>query len=470
MQRSARGARWIAARVIAVSSAVLLLIVAVLVVATPATALDTPVGDCSGDMVFQFPAGDRRLVVSSSLERGPFDLGFTLEPGVYDVVAESWDGLSKDQPNEQWKFALLNAAGATVVVSPPTLDVPDDGNFITTRFRLEVPEAAGTVVALHAQLGDPTVKNSVDALCIGFAAVAPPVPGVGVVKLTNGVDAALVAVGAAVTWTYEVTNVGNEGLVDVVVMDAVLAPVGVAAPVVACPGLELAVGASMTCQASGVALDLGGGGGVDGGGEYVNEVTTTAVGLSSGLPVTATTTSTYTNPGPPPEPDEIAIGIEKHTNGRDADHPTDADVPRLEAGDAITWTYEVTNLEEETLVGIVVTDAVTAPLGTASPTVECPTTELAAGESMTCTATGTALDLEPDEHYANVATATGTGVTTGRVVSAHDSSSYLPVTGIETATLAIAGLALSMFGGGVLVGTGGRGSRPRRVRGSRSPP
>jgi hypothetical protein len=87
-----------------------------------------------------------------------------------------------------------------------------------------------------------------------------------------------------------------------------------------------------------------------------------------------------------------AITLEKKIDGEDADHPPG---PRITAGDAIEFTYEVTNSGTETLTSIVVID---------DGEVTCPKATLAPGESMTCTSAAVA---QPCLNL-NVATATGT--------------------------------------------------------------
>jgi uncharacterized repeat protein (TIGR01451 family) len=85
-------------------------------------------------------------------------------------------------------------------------------------------------------------------------------------KLTNGQDADLppgpvLAAGAAVSWTYEVTNLGGDILTDVAVTD----DRGVT---VTCPATDLGPGASMTCTGDGIAQA----------GQYANVGTVTALG------------------------------------------------------------------------------------------------------------------------------------------------------------------------------------------------
>ncbi len=89
-------------------------------------------------------------------------------------------------------------------------------------------------------------------------------PAVDIEKSTNGEDAdnapgPTIVVGSAVTWQYVVTNTGTIPLTNVTVVD----DKGVT---VTCPSKTLAVGQSMTCSGSGVAV----------GGQYSNLGTVTA--------------------------------------------------------------------------------------------------------------------------------------------------------------------------------------------------
>jgi uncharacterized repeat protein (TIGR01451 family) len=89
-----------------------------------------------------------------------------------------------------------------------------------------------------------------------------------------------------------------------------------------------------------------------------------------------------------------SIDIETHTNNIDADDPTGPIIP---VGNGVTWSYIVTNNGYTDLTGIMVTDDI---LGS----ITCPKTSLVIGESMICTATGTATANQ----YANVGSVTAT--------------------------------------------------------------
>ena len=232
--------------------------------------------------------------------------------------------------------------------------------------------AAGQYANIGTATGTPPVGPPVDDTDPSHYFGADP--AISIEKHTNGQDAdnptgPIIPVGDAVLWEYFVTNTGNVPLVGVTVTD----DQGVA---VSCPQTDLAVGESMTCTGNGTAAA----------GQYANIGTATGT-PPVGPPVDDTDPSHYFGADP-------AISIEKHTNGQDADNPTGPIIP---VGDAVLWEYFVTNTGNVPLVGVTVTD----DQGVA---VSCPQTDLAVGESMTCTGNGTAAAGQ----YANIGTATGT--------------------------------------------------------------
>jgi hypothetical protein len=210
-------------------------------------------------------------------------------------------------------------------------------------------------------------------------------------KSTNGEDAddppgPTIPVGDPVLWEYEVTNTGDEDLQNVTVTD----DQGVT---VTCPQTTLPVGESMTCTANGTAVE----------GQYANLGMATADD-PAGNQVTDEDPSHYLGVS------GASIDIEKLTNGEDADDPPGPTIP---VGDPVFWDYLVTNDGAADLVNVVVEDD-------QGVSVSCPQTTLAVGETMTCTANGTAVEGQ----YANLGTATGDDATTGETVSDQDPSHY----------------------------------------------
>ena len=95
----------------------------------------------------------------------------------------------------------------------------------------------------------PTGGNQIFASDTATVFIDAPelIPAVGIEKLTNGSDSAVVLAGSAVNWTYLVTNTGDVALTSVAVVD----DQGVT---VSCPKSTLAVAEQMTCTGSGTAV------------------------------------------------------------------------------------------------------------------------------------------------------------------------------------------------------------------------
>lgn len=228
-------------------------------------------------------------------------------------------------------------------------------------------------------------------------------PAVDVEKSTNGQDADTgtgpwVMVGAAVRWTYVVTNTGNVPLTGITVTDDRVAASairceGTASNVVAGP---LRPGESVECVAEGVATA----------GQYANMGSVSATGPETTNP------DGSKNPGPVVEDADPshylgiqpAVDIEKATNGQDAD---DVRGPLIAEGAAVRWTYVVTNTGTVDLRDLTVRDDMLDP-----EEIDCADTggnvvagPLAPGESFTCIADGT----ETPGQYANLGSVVATG-------------------------------------------------------------
>jgi hypothetical protein len=116
-----------------------------------------------------------------------------------------------------------------------------------------------------------------------------------------------------------------------------------------------------------------------------------------------------------------AIDIEKSTNGEDADEPTGPVVP---VGSPVEFAYQVTNTGNVDLANISVVDD-------QGLSVSCPQDTLAAGDSMTCTAS----TMASEGQYTNLGTACGEGA--GQNVCDEDPSHHFggnPAIDIEKST------------------------------------
>lgn len=224
------------------------------------------------------------------------------------------------------------------------------------------------------------------------ARVLPYVPLVSVLKsgvVTSG--GAAITEGSSlpgmttVTWSYLVTNTGNEPIEDIEVVDDRLAP-----GAVSCPVSVLAVGASTTCTATGS---------IGNAPTYTNLATATAIGSESGDDAIAIDDwSVVVDPLVP------LVAIDKFAAGV-SEAPA-----QIMPCTSVTWTYRVTNSGPEALTGILVTDS----RGVA---VACPATTLGVGASMDCTGTGSVGTASP---YTNVGIVSSRGAVSGAAATASD--------------------------------------------------
>jgi large repetitive protein len=185
-------------------------------------------------------------------------------------------------------------------------------------------------------------------------------PEIQIVKLTNGTDndtptGPIVPVGSTVTWTYNVTNPGNEPIDNVVVTDDNGTPLNLLDDFNPAPTLVggfnvgdlntdnlLDPGELWVYTASALAVA----------GQYENYATVTGTSTIREMPVEDDNPDHYFGADP-------AIQIVKLTNGTDNDTPTGPIVP---VGNTVTWTYNVTNPGNEPIANVVVTDDNGTPL------------------------------------------------------------------------------------------------------------
>jgi len=288
-----------------------------------------------------------------------------------------------------WEYIVTNTGSVDLI----DLDVTDDKEgFIGT---IPFLAAGDSKTLIHTGIARP--GQYVNEGCVVGTSLAgvvvedcdpshydPPgydEPAIDIEKATNGFDAddptgPSIPSGDTVEWTYVVTNTGAEPLWGIFVYDEEEGSI-------TCPERFLDIGDSMTCTHYGTAIE----------GQYANEAWVTGWGYNRF--VTDVDWSHYY--GGSGGYDEPGIDLEKATNGEDADFPQG---PRVETGSTVTWTYVVTNTGAEPLWGIYLFDEEEGHIS-------CPARYLAVGDSMTCTATGTA----GSGQYANEAWVTGWGYT-----------------------------------------------------------
>ncbi|MDJ0767879.1 MAG: SdrD B-like domain-containing protein [Ilumatobacter sp.] len=318
-------------------------------------------------------------------------IGTIAGPGAGD------DGDGLFEPGEVWIYQATGAA----------LDLGDPANADATVLGCaNVPAIGDPERATYKNVGTVTVPGGTDE---DPAHYCNPAPSIDIEKVTNGNDAddpnggdvPVITPGDPVTWTYLVTNTGTVSipLADVTVTDD--AP-GVTPELD--PGSDDGSDGILSPQevwvynAIGEAVDLvtppPGTTVVHGCADnpfigdperatYENVGTVTVPGDSDADP------SHYCNPAP-------SIDIEKATNGNDADDPNGADVPVIAPGEAVTWTYLVTNTGTVSipLADVTVTDDVpgVVPELDAGSDVGADGV-LSPGETWTYIATGDAIDV-----------------------------------------------------------------------------
>ncbi|MGV8883435.1 MAG: DUF7507 domain-containing protein [Rhodoglobus sp.] len=355
---------------------------------------------------------------------------------VFDRLPVVGDGRGSDFPVTLSGPVAGVPAGGTVEYSTDATTV-SSGTWSTnpagaTAFRVSIPSMANgeslnlvfpTAVPAGLNTTDVSTNNVTATGIYGGtsrnffsteASISPTAtPAVSIVKETNGVDyaaapGAVVATGSTVTWTYSVTNTGNTVLDTVEVSDTFTAGDGSTGSFDATSTETgpLAPGATRTFTATGAAIA----------GQYENTATVTGVAVDENgtalaqQPVPATDTSWYFA-------GDAGLTVVKLTNGEDV---TSAPGLPLTPGSNVEWSYTVTNAGNLDLTDVLVVDVDAQGVEVFRDTIPL----LKAGESVTLTTTGTAIEGQ----YNNTVTATAadpSGATDG--LSGADDSWYFGV-------------------------------------------
>ena len=237
------------------------------------------------------------------------------------------------------------------------------------------------------------------------------VPGISIIKLTNGADAndpnasgvPNITSGGLVTWTYKVTNTGitSVPMAEVMVTDNTTGVTPTFTSYVSGNNdASFDPGEVWLYTATGTALDLtlpppAGvhtvANSCTAGGSQPPRTVYTNVGTAAIPGASATDPSSYCNPPPVPN-----VTIIKYTNGADANDPNAGGVPNISPAGTVTWTYRVTNTGQTSVprAQVSVTDNTTGVTPTFTSEVSGNgDASFDPGEVWLYTATGTALDL-----------------------------------------------------------------------------
>ena len=245
--------------------------------------------------------------------------------------------------------------GLSAVSCPVATLAPASSTTCTATYTVTQADLDGGLISNTATAsGTPSVGAPVTDTDSALVSVTQS-PSINLVKSAS--PANVTAAGQAIAYSFVVTNTGNVTLDPVVVTD----PLAGLGPI-SCPAGVLAPGASTTCNAV---------------------YTTTVADIDAGG-VTNLATATGT---PPP-------GAGGPVSDSDSETVTAVDAPSIQivktaapltvaaAGDAVAYSFVVTNTGNVTLTSVGVAD----PLPGLSAVV-CPVASLAPGASTTCTAT-----------------------------------------------------------------------------------
>jgi uncharacterized repeat protein (TIGR01451 family) len=240
----------------------------------------------------------------------------------------------------------LTSVSCVATSLAPGVSTTCNGNHLVTQSDVD----SGTIVNVASVTAKTPSGASVPPVSSNkITLTATQNPKLKIVKATAKVDVS--AVGEAIPYTFTVTNIGNVTMSDIAVIDPNTSTA-------VCPQTTLTPGDSIDCTATHTVtqadLDAG------------KVVNTAEVGGTppSGTPIAPVPSNPVTVP---------AIQTPKLTVAKASSSPSFAAV-----GDAIDYTFKVTNTGNVTMNSIAVTDPVVG-------TVACPVSTLAPGDSTTCT-------------------------------------------------------------------------------------
>ncbi|MFJ2862962.1 CARDB domain-containing protein [Kitasatospora sp. NPDC087314] len=223
-------------------------------------------------------------------------------------------------------------------------------------------------------------------------------PLVAITVVKKAAEAQYTAAGQTIHYTYTVTNTGAQPLTAIAVVDN-----GPGSPTVTCPTGPLAPGASENCTAAYVTTDAD---------VAAGKVVDTAQ-VTGTAPGGRTVTSTSNKVTVPFAGLKIVKAVQETSFSA--------------AGQALHYTFTVTNTGDVALSSLAVTDS-----GPGTPTVSCPVTTLAPGASTTCTATyATAEDDVKAGKITDTATVTGTTPDGTRVTATSNTVTIVACTPCE---------------------------------------
>ncbi|MFC4587034.1 DUF7507 domain-containing protein [Sphaerisporangium corydalis] len=220
--------------------------------------------------------------------------------------------------------------------------------------------SAGIPSAGTSSAGIPSAVGSFGCAVAAAGVTGARAPSLALLKTATVVDAdgsGTAGAGDSIEWGFAVTNTGTVALTGVTVTDTKAGPV-------TCPSGALAPAATIACTAAPYVITL-----ADVAGGSVRATATASGTANGGTPVTSAPTSTLTAVFGTQGLSITKTGATIDVNGRRG----------ITAGDRVRWTLKVTNTGTSALTRLTVDDP-------GDPPVTCPTTILAPGRSVVCTA------------------------------------------------------------------------------------
>ena len=342
--------------------------------------------------------------------RGTPAPGIQLEKRLNGETADVPPGVAVAPGAElEWTFEVTNNGNVELVdievsddalggeVSCPAETLAPGAAMVCTATGLATECSYGNTATVTARALTQTVETTDPAYYyhVTFAGAVDVEKSVNGIDADAEADAVMIEIGGTAAWEVVITNGTDTRLYGIELSDARL-------PGLSFPHGELAPGDSMACSAEEEVLA----------GLQRNEAAVTA----RVLPETEDP-ACHTGDGDPSHYFGFRreVRIEKSTNGEDG---VEIPVPVAPFG-LVEWTFEVTNLGNVELVDVAVTDS------DPSVAVSCPGDTLAAGASMTCTASGIADTCR----YQNTATVVARVPGTDLTVTDDDSSGYVVMLG-----------------------------------------
>ncbi|PKO06779.1 MAG: hypothetical protein CVU41_05450 [Chloroflexi bacterium HGW-Chloroflexi-3] len=293
-------------------------------------------------------------------------------------------------------IAVTDAAGNTITCPFTSLLA---GNSMTCTASMTALSGQQSVLATVTATPPSPLANIQDSDLVYYFGSSP---SLSLDKQTNdqqgdSVPGVYLLAGSTVNWGYLVKNTGNVTLTGVTVVDDNGTPTNSADDRIptGCNNITLSPAEEVSCKLSATAIE----------GQYTNIATATGNPPASLSQVNASDTSHYFGA-------RLSINLVKQTNGEDA---ATTPGPLIAVGGAVNWIYSITNNSNVTVGFSIVDNPVV--------TITCAKNSLAAGENITCSASGTATAGQ----YTNTATVTATPPGALAVFESSDTSHYFGV-------------------------------------------